>query len=121
MNEFLKRLNLAELENLQSDIVYQMIRRKTFDSAKVLGRWLVLVDGSELNEGNTKKNETHLSRCYNRGKENKVTKYHQSVMESKIYFGNNLVCSMATESIENSEEYNRERLSEERINQDCES
>ena len=121
VNEFLERLNPVELENIQSDIVYQMIRRKTFDSAKVLGRWLVLVDGSELDEGNIKKNETYLSRCYNRGKENEVTKYHRSVLEAKIYFGNNLVCSMATESIENSEEYNQKRLSEERIKQDCES
>ena len=115
VNEFLERLNPVELENIQSDIVYQMIRRKTFDSAKVLGRWLVLVDGSELDEGNIKKNETYLSRCYNRGKENEVTKYHRSVLEAKIYFGNNLVCSMATE------EYNQKRLSEERIKQDCES
>ena len=121
VNEFLERLNPVELENIQSDIVYQMIRRKTFDSAKVLGRWLVLVDGSELDEGNIKKNETYLSRCYNRGKENEVTKYHRSVLEAKIYFGNNLVCSMATETIENSEEYNRKKLSEERIKQDCES
>ena len=121
VNEFLERLNPVELENIQSDIVYQMIRRKTFNSAKVLGRWLVLVDGSELDEGNIKKNETYLSRCYNRGKENEVTKYHRSVLEAKIYFGNNLVCSMATESIENSEEYNRKKLSEERIKQDCES
>lgn len=121
VNEFLERLNPAELENIQADIVYQMIRRKTFDSAKVLGRWLVLVDGSELDEGNTKKNETYLSRCYNKGKENEVTKYHRSVLEAKIYFGNNLVCSMATETIENSEEYNQKKLSEERIKQDCES
>lgn len=57
MNEFLERLNSAELEKIQSDIAYQMTRRKTFDGAKVFGKWLFLVDGSELDEGNTKKNE----------------------------------------------------------------
>ena len=31
------------------------------------------VDGSELDEGNTKKNENYLNRCYNKEKE--VTKY----------------------------------------------
>ena len=45
-----------------------MIRGKTFDDVNVLGSWLVLVDGSELDEGNTKKNENYLSRCYNKGK-----------------------------------------------------
>ena len=70
VNEFLERLEPLELEEIQSDIAYKMIRRKTFDDAKVLGKWLVLVDGSELDEGNTKKNENYLSRCYNKGKEN---------------------------------------------------
>ena len=121
VNEFLERLDPLELEEIQADIVYKMIRRKTFDEAKVLGKWLVLVDGSELDEGNTKKNENYLSRCYNKGTENEFTKYHRSILEAKIYFGNNLVCSMATETIENSAEYNEKKLSEEEIKQDCES
>ena len=44
-----------------------MMRRKTFDDEKILGKWLVLVDGSELDEGKIKKNDNDLSRCYNRG------------------------------------------------------
>ncbi|MBO5056990.1 MAG: transposase family protein [Lachnospiraceae bacterium] len=121
VNEFLERLDPVELEKIQSDIVNRMIRRKTFDDAKVLGKWLVLIDGTELDEGNTKKNENYLSRCYNRGKENEFTKYYRSVLEAKIYLGNDLVCSMATETIENSAEYNEKKLSEEEIKQDCES
>lgn len=121
VNEFLERLDPMELEEIQSDIVYRMIRRKTFDEAKILGKWLVLVDGSELDEGKIKKNDNYLSRCYNRGEKNEFTKYHRSVLEAKIYLGNNLVCSMATETIENSVEYNEKKLSEEEIKQDCES
>lgn len=121
VNEFLERLEPSELEEIQSDIVYKMIRRKTFDDAKVLGKWLVLVDGSELDEGKTKKNENYLSRCYNKGKDNEYIKYHRSILEAKIYFGNDLVCSIATEPIENSAEYNEKKLSEEEIKQDCES
>ena len=120
VNEFLERLDPGELEKIQSDIVYRMIRRKSFDDAKILGKWLVLVDGTELDEGYNKKNENYLSRCYNRGKENECTKYHRSVLEAKIYLGNGLVCSMATEFIENSEEYNEKKQSEEEIKQDCE-
>ena len=120
VNEFLERLDPAGLEEIQSDIVYRMIRRKSFDDAKVQGKWLVLVDGCELDEGYIQKNENYLSRCYNRGKENEFTKYHRSVLEAKIYFGNGLVCSMATEFIENSAEYNEKKLSEEDIKQDCE-
>ena len=121
VNEFLEKSDPAELEQIQADIVYQMIRRKTFNDARVLGKWLVLVDGTELDEGYTQKNGNYLSRCYNKGKENEFIKYHRSVLEAKIYFGNNLVCSITTETIENSEEYNRKKFSEEEIKQDCES
>ena len=109
INELLERLMPEELEKIQSDMVYQMIRRKTFDDAKVMGKWLVLVDGSELDEGITQKNGTYLSRCYNKGSENEFVRYHRSVLEAKIYFGNDLVASIATEPIENSKEYQNKK------------
>lgn len=121
INECLERVEPAELEEIQKDLAYQMIRRKTFDDAKVLGKWLVLVDGTELDEGFRQKNDYYLSRTYNRGEENEITKYHRSVLEAKLYFGNHLVCSIATEFIENTEEYNQKKRTEESIKQDCES
>ena len=121
LNEFLEKLNPEELEEIQKDIAYQMIRRKTFDDAKSEGRWLVLVDGTELDEGYQKKNAYYLSRTYHRGEENEFVKYHRSMLEAKLYLGNNLVCSIASEAIENSKEYCRKQMSEEKIKQDCES
>ena len=43
-NEFLERLDPRELESVQQNIVYSMIRRKTFDNARVLKKWQVIVD-----------------------------------------------------------------------------
>lgn len=37
VNEFLEKPNPAGLEEIQTDIVYRMVRRKSFDDAKVLG------------------------------------------------------------------------------------
>ena len=104
-NEFLARLNPEELEKIQKDIAYSMIRRKTFDDARVLKRWQIIIDATELDEGYQKKNEYYLRRCYNRGEADEFTKYHRSVLEAKLYLGNNLVCSIASEAIQNSEEY----------------
>ena len=56
-NEFLSRLNPEELEEIQKDIAYSMIRRKTFDGARVLKRWQIIIDATELDEGNQRKNE----------------------------------------------------------------
>lgn len=118
-NDFLERLEPEELENIQQNIVYSMIRRKSFDGAKVLKKWQIIVDASELDEGLQKKNDYYLSRCYNKGEANEFTRYHRSVLEAKIYFGNNIVCSIATETIENSDEYLNQ--SAEAVKQDCES
>ena len=118
-NEFLERLHLEELEKIQKNIVYSMIRRKTFEDARVLKKWLVMIDATELDEGFQKKNEHYLRRCYNKGTEKEFIKYHRSILEAKIYFGNNLVCSIASETIENSEEYLNQ--SDDSIKQDCES
>ena len=86
-NEFLERLNPEELDAIQRNIVYSLIRRKTFDNARVLKKWLVIVDATELDEGCQKKNDYYLSRCYNKGGDNEFYKYHRSVLEAKIYFG----------------------------------
>ena len=104
-NEFFARLNTEELEKIQKDIAYSMIRRKTFDDARVLKRWQIIIDATELDEGYQKKNEYYLSRCYIRGEADEFTKYHRRVLEAKLYLGNNLVCSIASEAIQNSEEY----------------
>ena len=73
-NEFLERLDPENLENLQKGIAYTMIRRKTFEDARVLKKWQVIIDATELDEGYQKKNDYYLSRCYNRGKADEVIK-----------------------------------------------
>lgn len=118
-NEFLSRLDPKELESVQQKIVYNMIRRKTFEDARVLKKWQIIIDGVELDEGTQKKNEQYLSRCYHRGEENETVRYHRGVLEAKIYFGNNIVCSIATEPIENVEI--TDEKSAEKVKQDCES
>lgn len=118
-NEFLERLDPKELEDIRQNIVYSLIRRKTFENARVFKKWQVIVDATELDEGYQKKNDYYLSRCYNRDEENEFVKYHRSVLEAKIYFGDNLVCSIASETIENSDAYVNQ--TDEAVKQDCES
>lgn len=73
-NEFLERLDPENLENIQKGIAYTMIRRKTFEDARVLKKWQVIIDATELDEGYRKKNDSYLSRYYNRGKADEVIK-----------------------------------------------
>ncbi len=79
-NEYLKRVAPEELEEIQKKIVYRLIRRRTFEDARLFGKWLVIVDGTELDEGPQKKNDYYLSRCYNRGTATEFYRYHRSVL-----------------------------------------
>ena len=73
INRYLEKLEPAELENIQSNLVYRMIRRKSFNDAKFLGRWLIFVDRTKLDEGFTKKNQNYLECTYHRGTDGKFT------------------------------------------------
>lgn len=121
LNEYLSKLNPIELETIRDDIVKKLIRRKTFNEARILEKWLVIVDGTELDNSCIKKNDCYLERCYNKGTDQEYIRYHRSVLEAKIYFGNNLLASIGTEAIENSEEYQRKKYTDEQLKQDCES
>jgi len=85
-------------------------------------KWLIIIDGTQLYSGNIKINDKCLERHYNKGTENETVNYHVDVLEAKIYFGPNLVCSICSEFIENNgEDTERYRgMSEEKRKQDCE-
>lgn len=122
-NEYLERLDPQELQKIQQDIVYQFIRKKTFDGAKFMKKWLVIIDGSQLYSGRRKINDNCLERVSNRGTDQEIVNYHQNVLEAKIYFGEKLIASIATEFIENNGEdaIRQKNMSEEEKKQDCET
>lgn len=122
-NEYLERLNPDELQKVIQDMVYQMIRRKSFDDARFMKKWLIIIDGTQLYSGNRQINEKCLERHYNKGTEQEKINYHNDVLEAKIYFGSNLVCSICSEFIENNgEDAQRQRgMSEAERKQDCET
>ena len=121
-NDYLERLNPNELQDTIQDIVYDLIRRKSFDEAKFMGKWIVIIDGTQLYSGDRKINDKCLERHYNKGTEQETVNYHVDVLEAKIYFGSELVCSICSEFIENNgedaEKY--KGMSEEAQKQDCE-
>ena len=121
-NEYLERLNPREIEEVIHQMVYGLIRRRSFEDARYKKRWLVIVDATQTYSGNRRINENCLERHYESGTEKEQVNYHLDVLEAKIYLGDSLVCSIASEFIENSEEYRERyrRMSEEQYKQDCE-
>jgi len=121
-NDYLQQLNPNELQDTIQDMAYDFIRRKSFYDARFMGKWLIIIDGTQLYSGNIKINDKCLERHHNKGTENETVNYHVDVLEAKIYFGHNLVCSICSEFIENNGEDAEKYIdmSEEKRKQDCE-
>lgn len=119
-NEYLERINHEELEKVIHEMVYGLIRRRAFEDVRDKKRWLIIVDGTQTYSGDRKINENCLERHYEKGAEKENVNYHLDVLEAKIYLGENLVCNIGSEFIENSEEYrkNQQGMSEEAFKQD---
>lgn len=105
INECLSKLDNGELEKIRKDMVYSLIRKKSFDDAKFLGKyWLVIVDATQLFSFKERHCEHCLTKTVNKGTEDEKTIYYHQVLEAKIVLGDDLVISIVTEFIENEKE-----------------
>lgn len=102
INACLSKLNTKELEKIRKEMVYRLIRKKSFDSGKFLGTyWLVIVDATQLFCFKERHCEHCLTKTIKKGTEEEKTIYYHQVLEAKIVLGDDLVISIATEFIEN--------------------
>jgi hypothetical protein len=102
INECLAKLDSEELEKVRKKMIYTLIRKKSFDEAKFLGKyWLVIVDGTQLFCFKERHCPHCLTRTINKGTADEKTIYYHHVLEAKIVLGDDFVVSIATEFIEN--------------------
>lgn len=122
-NEYLERLAPKELEKVIHQMVYGLLRRRSFEEARYKKRWMIIVDGTQIYSGDRRINGNCLERRFEKGTENERVNYHLDVLEAKIYLGNGILCSIGSEFIENGEEYRKKYggMSEEEFRQDCET
>lgn len=123
INDFLKRLNPVELQKVRKDILYQLIRRKTFDNARFQKKWLIIVDATWLQTYSEEQDEFCMCREYKQEDGTKKCLWYRMALEAKIILGDDLVISFDTEFIENNAEdaKRQKRMNAEQIKQDCES
>lgn len=105
INECLEKLDTEELHKFRNRMIKTLIRKRSFESARFLGKyWTIIVDATQLFYFNKKHCQHCLKRTINKGTEEEKTYYYHNVLEAKIVLGDNLVISIATEFIENQSE-----------------
>lgn len=105
INECLSKLDTKELENIHKGMVYNLIRKKSFDDGKFMEKyWLVIVDATQLCCFRERHCKHCLAKTIKKGTAEEKTIYYHQVLEAKIVLGDDLVISIATEFIENKKE-----------------
>jgi len=113
INDCLKKLSPDELEKVRNKLISGLIRKRSFENARFLGKyWTIIVDATGLFSFSEKHCEHCLKKTTKKGTPEEKTYYYHNVLEAKIVLGENLIVSIATEFIENEKE--------DVLKQDCE-
>ncbi|MDI6438780.1 hypothetical protein FCL43_023020, partial [Enterobacter hormaechei] len=109
INDFLARVNPAELERIRIDMIKKLFKKRCFESYRINGKyWGIGIDGTGIFTFDKK----HCEHCLKRerkyidketGEEKIKTIYMHHVLEAKLIVGN-MVLSVASEFIENESE-----------------
>ena len=113
INNQLKRIEPAELEEVIQKMVYGLIRSRAFEEGRIRNRyWQIIIDATQIVSSQKELDGNYTFKVHNRGKETEYTEYCYYVLEAKIVLRNNIIVSIMSEFIENrNKEYKK---------QDCE-
>ena len=113
---FLEGSGAAPIAGLRQRMVERLIRMKALDAARLLGRYVVLIDGS----GYLVFNHRHCDDCLTQ-RHGETTLYMHQALEAKLLGPSGTVVSIATEFIDNSDAQSAPvGASQEEVKQDCE-
>lgn len=105
VNEFLSKMDTAELEKLRGQMIHALLRRRKFEDARLLGKyWMVIFDATGLFHFKERHCPNCLKKTLNKGTENEQHVYYHHVLEAKIVLGEGFVVSIGSEFIENEDE-----------------
>src|SRR4051794_15213625 len=115
LDHFLEHVALSGWERLRTQLVQRLLRMKTLDAARLLGRPVLLIDATGL----ICFHRRHCPHCLVQ-RHGKQTLYLHQVLEAKLLGPTGVVVSLDSEFIDNADAGDRTGKSVEEIKQDCE-
>ncbi|RLE15645.1 MAG: hypothetical protein DRJ50_15785 [Actinobacteria bacterium] len=99
LDHFLGHVAPENLAKVRRDMVQRLIRMKCLDHARLLGHFVIVLDGT----GQLTFKQRHCEHCLERKRSNGKTLYYHHVLEAKLITPSGLVLSVGTEFIENTD------------------
>lgn len=114
INKYLERLDPQELQDVVCQLVHRLVRSRAFAGARVRNKyWQVIVDGTQIHSSRKKLDGKSLYRVHNKGTDREYTEYYYYILEAKIVLHPDIIVSIMTEFVENTDGKEAEK-------QDCE-
>jgi hypothetical protein len=113
LDHFLEHVLWPAFHTLRRQMAQRLLRMKVLDDARLLGGYVVIVDGTGLFSFR----ERHCDACLEH-KHKSGTRYHHQVLEAKLLGPAGVVVSIGTEFIENDDAHSSR--DPEQFKQDCE-
>lgn len=108
VEDVMEVLDAAHIETLKTELVKGLLAKKLLRKYRILGHsYQVVIDGTHVMDVP----EGHCAHCLHHTFKNDRVRYFHNVLEAKLIGDNGFCVSLATEWIENAEEYEK---------QDCE-
>src|SRR6185312_4626791 len=114
LDYYLGHTQPSAIAELRLKMVRRLMRMKALDDARLLGKWVVILDGTGLLSWR----RPHCDHCLVRRHDN-VTLYQHQVLEAKLLGPAGIVLSVGSAFIENADLPDG-RKSTEQVKQDCE-
>lgn len=115
LDHFIGHVELDGWQRLRTQVVQRLLRMKVLDGARLMGRPVLLIDGTGL----ICFHRRHCAHCLTQRHGNTTLYLHQ-VLEAKLLGPAGVVLSLDSEFIDNADRGNAQDKSEEQIKQDCE-
>src|ERR1019366_3811635 len=115
LDYFIAHVSLDGWERLRTQFVQRLLRMKALDSARLLGRPVLLLDATGL----ICFHRRHCPNCLTQ-RHGKQTLYLHQVLEAKLLGPGGVVVSLGSEFIENADVADSQGKSAEEVKQDCE-
>jgi len=115
LDHFIGHSELVGWERLRTQVVQRLLRMKVLDEARLMGRPVLLIDGTGL----ICFHQRHCDHCLTQ-RHGDITLYLHQVLEAKLLGPAGLVLSLGSEFIDNADRGDTQGKTEEQIKQDCE-
>ena len=105
VNNYLESLSPKELHQIRKKMIRRLLRSKQFDRYKLLGNWVIVIDGTGIAYFKERHCEHDLVQMIiDPETGEKTTRYYHKVLEAKLILAPSVVVSIDTEFIENEKE-----------------